>query len=304
MIEFRRITLEDKEWIDTLLSYNDYGSTEYNFSVLYIWREAYATRIARYKDFLFVRYGEIETNDRRVAYIFPAGKGDLKEAVNLLREDAAKRGYPFLLVPVLAEQKALLEELFPGEFTYTQNRDNFDYVYSAESLISLKGKKYQSKRNFVQRFKRENDWKFEPITPENAGECKEMNNQWCKLYGCANNKSLSEEECSVKCALNNFQALKLKGALLRVNGKVVAFSIGEKLNSNSVLIHIEKAFAYIDGAYPAMSQAFLLYLQEEGLEFEYVNREDDAGDEGLRKAKLQYHPLFMIEKYIVAELEK
>lgn len=302
MIEFKDVTVKDKGWIDNLLSFNDYGSTEYNFSVLYIWKDVYKAKIARYKDFLLAKYGE-PGRGRGVSYMYPAGRGDIKEAVELLIDDAKECGVPFVLIPVLAEQKAVLEELFPGRFSYTPNRDGFDYIYSAESLITLKGKKYQSKRNFVSRFKKNNNWSFEPITSENIEECRQMNDEWCALYGCANSASLSEEGCSVRSALRNFQELKMEGALLRVDGKVAAFSIGEKLNSNTVLIHIEKAFAYIEGAYPAISQMFLESLRDKGILFELVNREDDAGDEGLRKAKLQYHPLFMIEKYIVADLE-
>ena len=142
-----------------------------------------------------------------------------------------------------------------------------------------------------------------------------MNGAWCKLYGCTQDKSMQQESCSVKSALDNFEALNLKGGLLRLDGEIVAFTIGEQINSDTFLVHIEKAFAHITGAYPAISQIFLQHqmkkpytpgeeLNTDDVGFVYVNREDDTGDENLRKAKLQYHPVFLIEKYIVAELEK
>lgn len=309
---FKEIEFSDKEWVDKLLSYSDYRSTEYNFTVLYIWRESYNTKIARFKEFLLIRSGNMESG---YAYLFPAGRGDLKEALDYIIEDAGSHNRQFLLVSVLEEQKKRLEELYPGRFSYTPTRNSFDYIYSSKDLITLKGKKFQAKRNYVSRFKSNLQWSFEPVTPENLPECWQMNEQWCRLYGCTRDESLSQESCSVRCALKNFGPLRLKGGLLRLNGKVVAFSLGEMINSDTFLVHIEKAFADIQGAYPTISREFLLYCSnlteeeipiadEEKIGFKYVNREDDAGDEGLRKAKLQYHPIFMIEKYLVEKLEK
>ncbi|MBR5856336.1 MAG: DUF2156 domain-containing protein [Bacteroidales bacterium] len=310
MIEFKKIELSDKEWVDQLLQYSDYGATEFNFTVLFIWKEVFCTRIARYKDFLIVRFcpqGSSDTGKAR--YFFPAGRGNHKEVLEEMMQDARCLNAQFTLLSILEEQKAILEELFPDKFLFTPNRNSFDYIYLAENLITLKGKKYQSKRNFVSRFKKNNNWSYEEITPATAGECLQMNNEWCKLYGCGKDSSMQQESCSVKSALENFEALSLKGGILRVDGRIVAFSIGEKLNSNTFLVHIEKAFAYITGAYPAISQMFLQHqmsgtysseieLSADIIGFMYVNREDDAGDENLRNAKLQYHPDHLIEKYI------
>ncbi len=316
MIEFKKIELSDKEWVDQLLSYSDYGATEFNFTVLFIWKEVFCTRIARFKDFLIVRFcpqGSSDTGKAR--YFFPAGRGEHKEVLQAMMDDASSLDAEFVLISVLEQQRAILEELFPGKFSYKANRNSFDYVYLAENLITLKGKKYQSKRNFVSRFKNNNNWSYEEITPATVGECLQMNKEWCALYGCGQDTSMQQESCSVKSALENFEALRLKGGILRSNGRVVAFTIGERLNSNTLLVHIEKAFADITGAYPAISQMFLQHqmavpytpgmeLTAEDIGFMYVNREDDAGDESLRNAKLQYHPIFLIEKYIATISEK
>lgn len=315
MIEFKEIELSDKEWVDQLLSYSDYRATEFNFSVLYIWRGVYYTRIGRFKDFLIVRFSPQRSSDEKnVIYLFPAGKGDYKEVIDAMLADANKMQTKFTLTSVLQEQKEILESIYPGKFSYLPNRNSYDYVYMAENLITLKGKKYQSKRNFVSRFKGNPNWCYEPITPQNTAECLKMNKEWCKLYGCLQDKSKQQESCSVRCALNNFEVLGLKGGILRVNNEIVAFTIGEKMNSDTFLVHIEKALTHITGAYPAISQLFLQHqmkvpytpgkeLTSDDIGFVYVNREDDTGDENLRKAKMQYHPAFLIEKYIVAVLE-
>lgn len=316
MIEFKEIELSDKEWVDQLLSYSDYRATEFNFSVLFIWKEVFCTRIGRYKDFLIVRFCPQKSSDKHSArYLFPAGKGDYKEVIDVMMADAESIQAKFNLVSVFQEQKEILDSIYPGRFSYQPNRNSYDYVYMAENLITLKGKKYQSKRNFVSRFKGNPNWSYEPITPQNASECLEMNKEWCKLYGCLQDKSKQQESCSVRCALNNFEALGLKGGILRVDSKIVAFTIGEKMNSDTFLVHIEKALTHVTGAYPAISQLFLQHQMKEPyisgeeitpemIGFTYVNREDDTGDENLRKAKMQYHPAFLIEKYIVAVLEK
>ena len=313
MLEFKEIELTDKPWVDEFLRYSDLRGSESNFTSLFIWKNIYHTRICRYKDFLLVRSGyEHPDNTESAYYMFPFGKGDVREAVEAMREDARSLGVSFNMSSVSVGQKAVLEELYPGEFRYILVRDSFDYVYNAADLITLKGRKYQPKRNHIARFKELPDWKYEAVGTHNIQECAAMNDRWCKMYGCKENLSMTQESCAVRCAIKNFEGLGLKGGLLRVEGKVVAFSLGEMTNSDTFLVHIEKAFANINGAYPVINQEFLIHqmvtpympgedLTPERIGFTYVNREDDAGDEGLRKAKLQYHPAFLIEKYVVRE---
>ena len=108
------------------------------------------------------------------------------------------------------------------------------------------------------------------------------------------NQSLNDESCAVEMGLRHFEALRLEGALLRVAGKVVAFTIGEPLNSDTYIVHVEKAFPQFRGAYQMINREF---IRHNAASFTYVNREDDAGDDGLRTAKNSYHPAFMEEKY-------
>ena len=215
-------------------------------------------------------------------------------------------GYPLAMASVQKEQLEMLEKMFPHKFMAEPVRNTYDYIYSAEDLVFLKGKKFQSKRNFISRFKKQQGWSYEPIDVHNLEECARMSIRWCAKYGCGKNPSMKSESCSVKNAIENFFELGLMGGLLRLNGEVVAFTIAEKTSSNTLLVHIEKAYGDITGAYPTIANEFLRSVlitegQEGELPVKYINREDDAGDLGLREAKMQYHPLFLIEKYAVKE---
>ena len=304
-MEFKEITLQDRDWMRQLLGYSDNRATEFNFTVLYIWRDIMHSRVCRVGDYLVVRF--FPNGAPAPMYLFPSGRGTAEELKGVLEscmEDARQNGYPFLMASVQNGHREILENLFPDRFTFEPNRDYFDYIYSAEDLTFLRGKKFQSKRNFVSRFKRQEGWSYEPLGKDNLKECAAMSISWCAKYGCGKDPSMASESCSVKNALQNFEQLGLMGGLLRLNGEVVAFTIAEKTNSDTLLVHIEKAYGDIVGAYPAIANEFLRNsIVEEGeqLSVKYINREDDAGDLGLREAKMQYHPLFLLEKYSVKE---
>jgi hypothetical protein len=304
-MEFKEITLQDRDWMRQLLGYSDNQATEFNFTVLYIWRDIMHSRVCRVGDYLVVRF--FPNGAPAPMYLFPSGRGTAEELKGVLEscmEDARQNGHPFLMASVQNGHREILENLFPDRFTFEPNRDYFDYIYSAEDLTFLRGKKFQSKRNFVSRFKRQEGWSYEPLGKDNLKECAAMSISWCAKYGCGKDPSMASESCSVKNALQNFEQLGLMGGLLRLNGEVVAFTIAEKTNSDTLLVHIEKAYGDIVGAYPAIANEFLRNsIVEEGeqLSVKYINREDDAGDLGLREAKMQYHPLFLLEKYSVKE---
>ena len=306
-MEFKEIALEDKGWVRQLLSYENNMAAEYNFTVLYIWRDIMNSSISRYKDLFLLRF--FPKGADSPFYLFPAGRGeekDYREAMELYMEDAHSQGYPLRMASVQKYQLEMLQGFFPDKFMWEPARSSFDYIYSAEDLTFLRGKKFQNKRNFASRFRRQEGWRYEAIDEQNLPECARMSIKWCAKYGCGKNPSMESESCSVKNAIKNFFELELQGGLLRLNGTVVAFTIAEKTNSDTLLVHIEKAYADIPGAYPAIANEFLrnTIVEDEvsgKLAVAYINREDDAGDEGLREAKMQYHPLFLLEKYTVKE---
>ena len=306
-MDFKEITLEDRDWMNQLLGYTDSRAADFNFTVLYIWRNIMRYRVCRAGDFFVVR--SQQRRSEAPVYLFPAGRGteqQLRQLLEQCMEDARENGYPFGMDYVLEEQKQVLEKMFPDKFVFEPCRNYFDYIYSAEDMVFLRGKKFQSKRNFISRFKKQEGWSYEPVGKGNLDECARMSVKWCAKYGCGRDYSMSNEYCSVKNALQYFDELGLSGGLLRLNGEVVPYAIGEKTNSDTFIVHIEKAYADIVGAYPTIANEFLrntVVIDEASgeLSVKYINREDDAGDLGLREAKMQYHPLFLIEKYSVKE---
>ena len=306
-MEFREITLQDRDWMRQLLGYSDNRATEFNFTVLYIWRDIMNSRVCREGDYFIVRFHP--QGAPAPMYLFPAGRGTQQQLGQMLEQcmaDARENGFPFSMASVQQEQMQIIESIFPDKFLFEPYRNSFDYVYSAEDLTYLRGKKFQSKRNFISRFKKQQGWSYETVGKNNLKECAQMSIKWCAKYGCGKDPSMASESCSVKNAIENFEQLGLCGGLLRLNGEVVAFTIAEKTNSDTLLVHIEKAYADIVGAYPTIANEFLRNTivadQTTGqLAVKYINREDDAGDLGLREAKMQYHPLFLLEKYSVKE---
>ena len=242
---------------------------------------------------LFIRGGGKEKS-----YLFPCAE-DEKAAIDLISE-LCPGGMSFY--NLTEYQKKFLEREYPGSFSFTENRNAGDYVYLSESLTELKGKKLSSKRNHINRFEAEYpDWNYEEITAENLREVKEMHALWCEKNDPEARKGLTEETAAVKVVLENYDALYLSGGLIRADGQVVAFSVGDRLNSDTFLVHIEKAFGDINGAYPIINREF---VRHSCVGYEFVNREDDAGDEGLRRAKLSYQPYEIIKKYNAKEIKR
>ena len=308
---FKDIELSDSSWVRELFSVPDFNSEDYNFTYQYLWRNIFKSKIARIGDLALVQYNM----EGRRSYLMPVGRAEDSQKADLLNSmlgDESLLGEDGKLVfyGVLPSQLDFLERHFSGRFTAEQFRMGADYIYDAESLRTLRGKKYQAKRNFANGFRRLYNWKFEPITEENLAECRQMNDEWCRRNGCGENFWKASEFCAVRISLDNYRALGLDGGLLRVDGTVVAFTIGERASSDTLLVHIEKALTEYRGAYQAMSQEFLGYMdtvlrERENIPdgtpaFTLVNREDDSGDENLRKAKLEYHPIEIKEKYLVS----
>ncbi|MCL1823368.1 MAG: phosphatidylglycerol lysyltransferase domain-containing protein [Oscillospiraceae bacterium] len=290
MLEFKEVKLSDKQWARELLSYSGYRGCEYTFGNNYIWQCVYGTKIARYKDFYLLKSGG--------GYFFPAGRGDFCDAVNILQKDAEENNQPFTFVTMNQASKLWLEENFPDKFTFSTDRGFYDYVYHFCDLAELKGKQYHSKRNFINRFNMYNNKCYEPITPRNIEECARMSECWLKENSTHNQNndtnSLESEGCVVKKGLESFFELDFSGGLLRVDGEVAAFTFGEEVTKDTFVVHAEKAFTRIQGAYPAINNCF---VKNACCGYTYINREEDMGLENLRKAKMSYHPAFLEEKF-------
>lgn len=289
MLNFKEPQIEDKPIADKILYPLGYRLCEYCFGDLFIWRKVYHTEIAFEDGYMYVRFMQ---GDKRF-YLFPAGFGDLEKAIRNIYDEAKAEGTEFKLACVTPEMKAELEEAFPGKFEYEPVRDSFDYIYNASDLITLAGRKFHSKRNHVTRFQNLGNWSYEAVTPDNLALCKKMSDEWCEINGCTMNLGLKSESCAVKQAFDHFEELGLSGGMLILDGRVVAFSMGQKLCNDTFIVHIEKAFSDVEGAYTMINKEFAAHNCGD---YVYINREDDAGDEGLRKAKLSYHPAILLEK--------
>ena len=177
--------------------------------------------------------------------------------------------------------------------------DDADYVYESEKLATLSGKKLHAKRNHINKFKATfENWNFEALTEDNVEECFQMALNWRRENGCEDDVEKNAEMCVTLNALRLREELELTGGVLRVNGEVVAFTLGEPVCEDTFVVHIEKAYAEVPGAYPMINQLFAKQVYDR---YRYINREEDTGAEGLRKAKLSYYPVFMVEKGVVKE---
>ena len=291
MINFTTITLDKKDLYAPYLRCGSHRGCAYSFVNLYLWGRQSAAIV---EDTLVV----FSQFDRKSVYTFPCGCGDPAPALAALMEDAKARGIPCRLVGLTQDDCAALERLYPGKLRYHFDRDTFDYVYDINELADLPGRKFQKKRNHLNRFRQQNpDHILEPITAENMHEVRALIEKWYALREKADPHSdFHLERAAIKKALRHKEELGMEGLLLRTNDGVVAMTLGSHLSDDTFDVHFEKALDIADGAYPAINNGFARYLRDKYPQLKYLNREDDLGIEGLRKAKLSYNPHHMVEK--------
>ena len=174
----------------------------------------------------------------------------------------------------------------------------WDYVYSRESLSTLKGKKLHGKRNHINKFlSKYPDYEYKRLTPEMVDDCVALYDKWIMEKDEETAKTLQTEKRSVLRALNNMEELNLIGGTIYIDNKLCAFTVGERLHPHMQLIHIEKGDTDFDGIFPMINQQYVLH---ECSDVELINREEDMGVEGMRKAKRSYQPIKMIEKHLIS----
>ena len=232
--------------------------------------------------------------DGFVEYCFPAGNGDTEKALREIVDDGIKNGIPFGIFGMNKNNADLLEKCYSDCFDIHYERDMCDYIYLSDDLINLKGKKYQPKRNHISFFQKNFNWKYEKISSENIPECLKMAENWLGLSQHEDKDSLIQELEIIRKAFDFYEILGYKGGLLRIDGEVVAFTMGEEISKNIFCVHFEKAYTDIRGAYQMINRQF---VTNELSDYKYINREDDTGSENLRKAKLSYYPIIIADKY-------
>lgn len=270
--------------------------SEHTFTNIFIWRNHYFFRWAEIENCILLLAQDEEQNP----YFFaPIGNPTnptelLAKCIEYLKPLSAKPRIE--RVPL-----SLITNIESAGLVAIPDRDQFDYVYNTIDLAELAGRNYHAKKNNLNKFLKKYKWSYEGITADTVQECLRLEEEWCDFRQCSADRGLSNEMRAIRDALLNMDSLGIIGGAIRVNNKIETFSLGEALNNDTAVIHIEKANPQIDGLYTAINYFF---LRNELISFSFVNREQDLGLEGLRKAKMSYLPVKMIEKFIVSARDK
>ncbi len=279
MLKFEEARLEDAEKIRKILRSVSGDNCQMSLNSIFGWGPEYGLEIALGDDVLVTKsliHGE-------TFYCFPQGEGDRREVIKELLESGADFFYGL-------EKKDVkfLEKSFPGVFEFEEARNDADYIYLVSDLAELRGKKYHSKRNHIKYFEKSFNWTYERLNEKNIRDCIRMTEKWIEENEEKSEDGADIELNVIKRAFDNFAHLGFIGALIRVDGETVAWTLGEKLSEDTFCTHFEKAFAEYRGAYPIINREF---AKNELSSYTFVNREEDMGLEGLRKAKLSYNPV-------------
>ena len=298
MIQFHKLTAAQKEQYEEILFSVPQRSCEYAFANLFLWGRQQVA-------FLHGCVAFFSHFNGKSVYPYPIGKGDKRKVVQLVLEDARERGIPCRFTGMNEEDMAQLENWFPGRFIFNCDRDSFDYVYEIHTLADLKGKKLQKKRNHVNRFRAQHpDYRVEPLSCANIDRARHMVNDWyqARMKADPQGNYLLENIAMAK-AFRYFEELEMEGLVLLEGDAVLAVTMGSRLSEDTFDIHFEKAREDVDGAYPAINCEFARHLRLKYPQVRFLDREDDMGLEGLRKAKLSYYPHHLAEKCWAYEKE-
>jgi hypothetical protein len=289
LLDFRLINIDDRPWINKLLKYSDFRGCEYSFANNLAWQRLSNSLITNFKDFYVIMTCDI-------SFMFPAGKGDYDEVLSEMKSFANSKGKPLKITNVTDETYDITEKFADKYGYYLATLDSpgwWDYVYLREDLATLKGKKYEKKRNHFNQFCKYN-WEYRELTKEYFDECIAFAAVTYNKKNGFNERSSIVEQYAIDRFFEYFEEMELQGGTLWVNGLLVGFTIGEKLNSDTFCIHIEKADINYQGAFTAINHEF-----SKRIDCKYVNREEDMGIDGLRKSKQSKHPCFQIKKRTV-----
>ncbi len=281
------ISLEHKGLISQALERFPPTISEHTFTNLFIWRSLRPLHVIWLAD--SICFAEAK-NDGLLAFGPPVGPCDIALATRAIQQLFDKPVAALLRIP--SEMAVGISK----EWTATEDRDNFDYVYTRNDLVELSGNALHAKKNLVAQCLQSYDCRYEPVTPANVAELVHFQKRWCEKRKCGETHSLCHEYRATLEAIKNFDSLNLTGGIIRIGGQVEAYSVGERLNENTAVVHFEKASAEFKGLYQLMNKWFA----EKALDrFQFINREQDLGVDGLRKAKLSYKPNNMVKKVII-----
>lgn len=298
MIDFHRLKPDQRDAYEDILFACPPRGCEYSFANLFLWGRQQAAIIHGCVVFFSHFYS-------RSVYPYPIGTGDKRAALEEIFRDARERGIPCRLTSMTEADRQELEEWFPGVFSTRADRDSFDYVYAIDDLADLRGRKFQKKRNHVNRFLQDHpQFQVVPLTPDNLPQAQIMVNNWfCSRSREDPHGDYLLETVAMARAFQNYESLGFQGITLMEGEEILAVTMGTRMAPDTFDVHFEKAREDVEGAYAAVNREFARYLRNRYPEVSYLNREDDLGLEGLRKAKLSYNPHHLGEKFWACRME-
>lgn len=297
MLDFHPVTLADEDILRPFLYRADGYGAEASFATIFLWGEQNVA--------LFEGEPVILSKFTSESYAFPGCNRDLKATIEAFLEDAKDRGFPCRVFGLLESDVARMESLFPGRFHYRPVRNSFDYIYEIDHLADLHGKKLQAKRNHCNHFEEAYpDYRLLPLDAALLPRCRAFTESWYAAHlERGEEEDFAGERIAIGKAFDHFDALGLEGLALEVGGEIFAFCMGSRIRKDTFDVHFEKAQPEINGAYAMINREFARSIRERYPEVRYLNREDDMGIEGLRRAKESYTPDILLEKYLAEEKE-
>ena len=291
MINFQKVRPEDRSAYEAVLAQSGERGCEYTFANLCLWgRQEIA--------FLHGCIAIFAHFEGRSVYGYPIGPGDRRAVIGDMLQDARERGIPCRIGSLTAADREELQQWYPNDFLLVPDRDGQDYVYDINDLADLKGKRFQRKRNHVNRFRAAHeDYSVVPITAQNREEAQRLVYLWYQHRMETTESSYLLEQIAMDRVFRHYEDLGMDGILLKIGEETVAVTMGSFLSSDTADIHFEKAREDVDGAYAAVNSEFARYLRAKYPGLQYLNREDDMGLEGLRKAKTSYNLHHMVDKF-------
>lgn len=283
---FEPLKKEHKPLFDEVFKNNPPEISEFTFTNLYSWRIAYDFQISMLGDLIILK----AVSGARRRFFSPIGQGDIKQAIVKVLDDS--KGV-FIRIP---ENVKVLFDNDSG-FIFDLDRNNSDYLYRTIDLILLQGRRYDGKRNLIKKFIGGYEYRFLEFNASNISRCLEFEEKWCSIKDCDSVEGLNNERNAIKEMVSNFSEFNLIAGAIEIKSAILALAIAERLNLNTLAMHVLKADPNMPGLYQVMMKEF---LKNHCSGFEHVNLEQDLGIEGLRKSKESYHPIRIIDKYTIS----
>lgn len=290
-IDFNNVTIDMKPWVESFTKPWHLNNSEYVFTNLLMWGTDGRIQLAEADDALFflLQYGG--DDPFMFAPLTRNPQGDYARALDAAVRYCSAHGILPVFKAIAGPIKAEFERC--AGYSLTEDRDNYDYIYNMEDLRGLAGKKLHSKRNHINQFRAQYAFEYVEVTSAMMDECLDVYANWLENKDVLEPGVLGELE-AIRQILTHMEYLGVRGGGIRVDGELVAFSLGERIDQDMAVIHIEKADE-MTGLYSIINQQF---IEHEFTDMKLINREEDMGLEGLRKAKMSYNPITLLEKFV------